>query len=396
MSDESSSSIIKTGRGGDLAFSVIVGASYLTMFGAGLPSLTTGRIALLICLGIVYLLVGIYAYAYAARTGSILHIYSYFLIQIPLSAVIIYISRGPGFNALLMLPLAGHAVVLLPNRQFAWACAAIILAYFLAIRLWTSSFNLLLTNLSTFLAGLIFIVVFTQISVNEEKARAEVERLAIELERANRHLREYAAQVQDLTITQERNRMAREIHDGLGHYLTTIHVQIQAAIAILKTNPNKAIDSLSRAQALCEDALLDIRHSVSTLRASLEEDRPLHERLEALIDEFKITDIQTNFYILGHPRPLKPQLDLTIYRTAQEGLNNIRKHANASKISLTLDYLSEKQVKLTIEDDGAGSDDPQGGFGLLGIKERAHLLNGEVTIRTNPTQGFTLTVELPT
>ncbi len=127
----------------------------------------------------------------------------------------------------------------------------------------------------TFLVGLIFLVGFSQAMKNVERARAE-------LDTANRQLRDYAAQSEELATVRERNRIAREIHDGLGHYLTTIHMQIQAARSILATDQPRADQTLAKAQQLSQEALGDIRRSVAALRVTPLEHQMLPEALAEL------------------------------------------------------------------------------------------------------------------
>jgi signal transduction histidine kinase len=193
--------------------------------------------------------------------------------------------------------------------------------------------------------------------------------------------------------------LAREIHDSLGHYLTVINVQMEAARAVMETDRERALDALGKAQSLAQEGLAEVRRSVTALRASPTESRPLPEAVAALVEECRAAGIPIEFAIHGHPRQLAPQTELTLYRAAQEGLTNVRKHACASCAKLTLDYSDgnseSHSVRLTLQDDGLGASESGGGFGLLGVRERAQLLGGEVSIRTSAGQGFTLEVELP-
>ena len=104
--------VVKTGKGLNLAFAVIVMASYFATF-SSLQQASLVDIALLIVLGITYIAIGIYGFEYCLKTSSLLLRLAYFAIQIPLGGVIVYLTHGAGFNALLLLPLAGHSVVLL-------------------------------------------------------------------------------------------------------------------------------------------------------------------------------------------------------------------------------------------------------------------------------------------
>jgi len=271
----------------------------------------------------------------------------------------------------------------------------ILLVYIGAVDLYSGGLANLWNNLITFLAGLVFVVVFTQLTVEQEKARSEVEHLAHELEAANRQLSEYAVQAEELATTRERNRLAREIHDGVGHYLTTIFMQIQAAEAVLDGDRFRAMDALQNAKNLTQSALADVRRSVAALRSPLEKDSPLTEILAGLVNTCQSPGLQGELKIIGEPRPLKPLVVQTCYRTVQEGLNNVQKHAGANRVTVSLDYTAQDMVLLSIEDDGGGSDDPSGGFGLLGIRERVHLADGEMKTITGLGKGFILCIEVP-
>jgi signal transduction histidine kinase len=265
------------------------------------------------------------------------------------------------------------------------------------LRLWGDEWMGVMRNGLSILAAMIFVAVFTQIAVSEGKARAEVERLASELEESNRKQREYAAQVETLATVQERNRLAREIHDSLGHYLTAINMQIKAAQAVVEQDRTRALDALEKAQSLAQEALADVRRSVATLRAEPELDRPLPEALNSLLEECRSAGIVSEFTIAGECIPLSPQIDLALYRSAQEGLTNVRKHALASRVDLSLKYLPTA-VRLTVQDNGVGSANTEAQvdrFGLFGVRERIQLLGGKVDVQTNPGEGFKLVIEIP-
>jgi signal transduction histidine kinase len=236
--------------------------------------------------------------------------------------------------------------------------------------------------------GIVFVVVFTRVAASEREARRE-------LAEANTRLRERAAQIEDLAITKERNRLAREIHDSLGHYLTVVNVQISAAQTILDHDRTRALDHLTKAQTLTQEGLAEVRHSVAALRASPTESRPLPEALAQLAEQWNAAGLRVKFAVAGTIRPLTPQANLTLYRAAQEALTNVGKHAHATSVDLYLDYQDERLVLLQITDDGLGSTNSEGGFGLLGVRERVQLLSGAVRVRTEAGKGFSLQVSLP-
>jgi len=402
---------LDTGRRGDLLFIGLVVVSYVTAFMGGWASFSLPEVAVLIATGVAYVFIGMYGKQFCLRLNSPLAPTAYFVVQTALGGSIFYWSHGQSW--LILLPLVGQAVEVLPRRWMAVTCAlnlAVVVAIHslyistavsptgsLLYPLFSKAFwTIIVQSAVQYLAAIAFVVLFTQVAVRERDARAEVERLAAELGEANVRLREYAAQAEALATVKERNRLAREIHDGLGHYLTAIHVQIQAGRAVLDRDRATALDALSKAQSLAQEGLSEVRRSVVALRASPLDNRSLPEAVLELADECRAAGIATEFKVRGEFRPLSAQVELALYRAAQEGLTNVRKHADTSRAEVTLDYQSASLVRLTVQDYGLGSGDPNGGFGLLGIRERVKLLDGQVHVDTVPGAGFTLRVEVPT
>jgi signal transduction histidine kinase len=254
-----------------------------------------------------------------------------------------------------------------------------------------------LINLLSMGAALAFTLIFTSIAVRESSARSEIQRLAADLRLAHRRLAEYAAQVEELATMRERNRVAREIHDNLGHYLTVVNVQIEAAKTVMNSQPDKAQDALDKAQNLTQEGLAAVRRSVSALRESPLENQTLAEALAGLATELREAGLVTELTIEGESANRDPKIELALYRAVQEGLTNVRKHARASRVDIWLHYLPE-QTTLTVKDNGVGTDladENHGRFGLIGIQERVQLLDGRMEIQTAPQQGFQFTITLP-
>lgn len=388
-------SIIKTGGGVDLAFAIVVLASYFATF-SGFSESSTLDLVLMIVIGMVYLTLGIYGYGFCARVDQLSLSITYFAIQAILGAWIIYLGKGAGFNAMVLLPLAGHAVVLLPQRLSYVINAVILLAYVAAVYLFSNGdLQTVWNGLPIFLAGLVFIVVFTQMAVGEEKARSEVERLVGELTAANQRLREFVSQVEELTVARERNRLAREIHDGLGHYLTTIHMQIMASRAVLSKDADRADEMLEKAQHLTQEALIDVRKSVGTLRSNPEESMPLRQMIESLSQSAEVQGVDVHIQVVGQGRELSPSVKLTLFRAAQEGINNACKHGHASNIWIVLDFSNPSEVRFSVQDDGVGSEKTDGGFGLIGLQERVSLLGGEFSVQSAKGKGFQFEMVVP-
>lgn len=383
-----------TGGDADLAFAVVVLASYFSTFSI-LQTASTFELLSMIGLGVTYIAVGIYGFAYAIRAERIEIHLAYFALQLVLAGLIVYLGKGNGYNAMVLLPLAGHSVVLLPAPWRMGVNLAIVITYAITLDPFTINWEVVWSGLPIFLAGQIVIVVFTQMAVSEERARAEVEQLVRELEKANQRLSNFALQAEELATTKERYRLAREIHDGLGHYLTTIYMQIQAARAVMKSEPERAQDSLRTAQNMTQEALADVRRSVAALRDITGDGLSLKEEIERLLKGCEGAGVEPALNVIGVPRSLSPQVRLTIFRAVQEGVNNTCKHAHAKCLSVTLDFSSPQFVRALIQDDGIGAEQLEGGFGLLGMRERVHLVKGELSIATSPGNGFRLEVSIP-
>jgi signal transduction histidine kinase len=297
----------------------------------------------------------------------------------------------------LMLPVIAQAVSALPMSGVILICVVAVSLLVVPLGLRSGGWLNALQNGVSYATGVLFVVVFSYIAMRAEESRNEIQRLANELSDANKKLREYAAQAEDLATTQERNRLAREIHDNLGHYFTVINMQLEAARAVFDRDHDRALEAVSKAQSLTREGLTEVRRSISALRASPIENRTLPEAIEGLLAESRAAGLITELKVLGEAHPLSPQADMTLYRVAQEGLTNVRKHALASRVDLVLDYCQPDKVRLTVTDNGTGGNPEKAsaGFGLLGIRERVNLLNGSTRVQAMPGAGFTLEVELP-
>ena len=302
-------------------------------------------------------------------------------------------AEGSSSGLMVMVPVLQSAI-LRPRTR--WVIALLALLGFATANLVFGSFALALEHTFALSFGAIGFSFVGSVIVSEEKARQEADRLVGELDKTNRKLIEYADEIESLSTARERNRLAREIHDNLGHYLTAINMQTQAALAVLDTDRARAIDALHKVQSLTKEGLGEIRRSIAAMQPSSLTDRSLHDALLVLVEESGAAGFPVHFELEAEMRPCSAQIEMALYRTAQEGLTNIRKHAQATQASLRLSYAHDDCVILTLQDDGVGSDKQDDGFGLVGIRERVNLLNGSLRIQTAPNQGFLLEVRIPT
>jgi signal transduction histidine kinase len=333
-------------------------------------------------LGTAYAVVAIVGFEWVRDRGRPFAV-GYLAVQLPLGAAMFATSHMTTGATLLLVVLVMQTVLLLSLRV-----AAVIIAVAPLGHLGMEFSEGVRAGIATFV-GTLFGAVLAELLVREQRARGQ-------LAEAHSQLRSYAVQAEELATTQERNRLARDIHDGLGHHLTVVQMQLQAARAVLRSDAARTETLLAKAQGQAEEALAEVRRSVSALRAP-GTTRPLAEGLEGLVAESSAAGIPTTLEVVGAARSLPAEAEDALYRTAQEGLTNVRKHAEATKASLVLDYRDAAAVTFEVRDDGKGTqpDAAALGFGLLGLKERAARLGGQLAVDTTPGRGLTLRMEVP-
>lgn len=236
--------------------------------------------------------------------------------------------------------------------------------------------------------GIFFVLQLTNKILVERQMRQK-------LANANQQLQQYSQKIEELATVQERNRIAREIHDSLGHALTSLNIQMQTAVKLWDREPVQARSFLSQAQQLGRTAMQEVRKSISTLREDAEEEQSLETKIENLVDDFRKGTglaICTNINRCGS---VSQPVAKTIYRIVQEALTNVFKYAQATEVQIQLKTTLE-WVYLTIQDNGKGFD-PQrksSGFGLRGMQERVAAVNGEFRLKTSLGQGCRIEVQI--
>ncbi|WGX98315.1 sensor histidine kinase [Nocardioides sp. L-11A] len=242
-------------------------------------------------------------------------------------------------------------------------------------------------------------------SIERKEAIVELERVNASLERAlaeNTELQEtVVAQARAAGVQDERQRLAREIHDTIAQALAGVVAQLQAARE--DEDPAAGRRRVDRAAALARDALVEARRSMLDLVPAPLAERPLADAVALLVEDWAAhrpadAPVVADAVVTGEVRPLHAELEATVLRIAQEALSNVAQHAGARRVAVTLSYFDD-EIVLDVRDDGAGFDPgtPSGptSFGLRGMRQRAERLAGFLDVEAEPGGGTAVSVRLP-
>jgi len=212
-----------------------------------------------------------------------------------------------------------------------------------------------------------------------------------ELDRARREA--------EATIVEERARIARELHDVVGHALGVVVLQAEGAGRILDEDPGEVRAALETIASTGRDALVEMRRLVALLRASDDAralaPQPGLARLDALVEQVRAAGLPVDVVVDGEPTPLPPGVDLTAFRIVQEGLTNARKHAGPASATVFLRY-GDDEFEVEVVDSGAGATSADGdGHGLIGMRERVQVYGGELDAGPQASGGYALRARLP-
>ena len=198
---------------------------------------------------------------------------------------------------------------------------------------------------------------------------------------------------------EERNRLAREIHDTIAQGLAGLALKLETVDALMESNAQaeKTREYVQQALALTRQNLDEVRRSVMDLRAAPLEERSLTEAIQALIESVRQTSVMAIEFTESESRRLPVRLETSIYRVVEQALTNIRQHAEARNVTINL-VMSPENVTLSIEDDGCGFDTSEaqdGHYGLVGMNERIKLAGGAMTISSSPGEGTRIEATIP-
>lgn len=316
-------------------------------------------------------------------------------------------------NSILLLVMADLLTYINTNKERTFFMAAMVVLYFLAnydflstkismisfydyVSCYNAMTRSILLSINNTLAALniivfiIYMIFLVQDKINENKRFVKLNE---DLKDLNEQLKEYANIREKMGATRERNRLAREIHDTLGHTLTGLSVGIDACVLTSECDPAATRKQLSVLADTARRGLKDVRRSVDKLRPDALEQYTLKDALDRMIQEFQdITDVSIHF--VCHLSTLTFDFDEeeVIYRIIQEGMTNAVRHGKAKEIFISI-AKEHNTLILIIEDDGIGCDNIKPDFGLHHMQERIELLKG--SIRFYGSNGFVVLAEIP-
>ena len=320
----------------------------------------------------------------------------YLLVQGILALALSFISANIGLTFSLFMALVGESIGVYGITRRGFLAAS----YYLALSLGTYVTRFGIAQVGWWLLGTIplfvFVVLYVEMYSRQINTNERARRLLGEIETANRQLAAYAAQVEDLTIAAERQRMARELHDTLSQGLAGLILQLEAVDAHLQGGrPEKARQIVQHSMESARATLDGARRAIDDLRDGGPVD--LEEALRSQVSHFiESSGISCSLELDLPAGMLDGQCDL-IVRTVAEALSNIARHASATQAYVRLEAQAGS-LALVIGDNGKGFDPaavPVGHYGLVGMRERARLAGGSLDIESNPGRGTTLTVHIP-
>lgn len=326
---------------------------------------------------------------------------AYLLFQGLLAFSIGYLTQLEGLIIGLHLALVGESAgILWPDRR-ALALAVtfyIVLLVLNIITVW--GVDVLLEMGLVLVLLLAFVLVYVILYNRQVQAREDAQALLQELEEAHRQLKEYADQVEELTISQERQRMARELHDTLAQGLAGLILQLEAVDSHLEAgNQARAQAVVQQAMQRARTTLHEARSAIQALRPAALEQGNLVEALGDEVEQFSATaGIQATFEVVGAPPGVAPETSLDILRIVQEALSNTARHAQASHVRVRL-ATGGPGLQVVIKDDGLGFDPAKGlerpgCFGLAGMRERAERIGGTLQVESQAGRGTSIVLSV--
>jgi len=300
-------------------------------------------------------------------------------------------TRSPDLYAFVFAPFVVYYATFIFGNRIRWTVFFIILAtsalvpYFALYPFHAERTppEFIMTAMNIFRVGkVIFFQTMAILWFEDRKNIKSNQRLLEDLKNSNKKITEYANMIADTVAVEERNRLAREIHDSIGHYLTATNIQLAKAQAYFRIDPEISLKAIEDAKMASQEAMDDVRESVRSLRDK--NDFTLKDGLSKLIKRMEKNNIEIIFSYIGNDSGCSYSVKLAIYRVVQEALTNTLKHSGSCSVSVSVNFDRMKAIAI-IKDNGKGFDPdniPDSAFGLSGLKERIELVRGNFEIES--------------
>jgi len=321
----------------------------------------------------------------------------YMLVQGAITAILISITKSSGIAMGLTLALLGEAIGVYGLTKRGFFAGIYYFCISIGFFVWIVGVQDLIWWLVVTVPMIVFVVLYVELYSRQSRANEKAQELLGELERTNQQLTQYAAQVEDLTIASERQRMARELHDTLSQGLAGLILQLEAVDA------NLAGGKTDRSRQIIQQAMESARMTLSDARLAIDDLRQeqltgCSEDLEKKILQFiDTTGIPCDFHCNLSECVTSAVAD-AVLGVVTESLMNITRHANAKHVLVNVD-IQEEILILEIQDDGSGFDPSAvpsvGHYGLIGMQERVNLVNGSIEVVSQPGIGTAIRVRIP-
>jgi signal transduction histidine kinase len=302
------------------------------------------------------------------------------------------------YFAVLFIPLSAQAMFFLPQRTgLAWiSLFTVVMTIGLIYGLgWLESIPFVLL----YGAAYFFVGSYAAVTAKAEAARQESQTLLAELQTAHRQLQVYAAQAEALAVAQERNRLARELHDSVTQTIFSLTLTAKAARLLLERDPTRVAGQLDHLQELAQSALTEMRSLIFQLRPTPVEEiglaSALQQHLAILQSQY---GLNVDLRLEGEPR-LPPEQEARLFRIIQEALNNVVKHAQTDRATVRFKVDNDRLI-VEVKDEGVGFDPTtinldRKTLGLASMRERAEMMGGALKVETQTGAGVCIRLEIP-
>ena len=328
-------------------------------------------------------------------------IYLYFILQLGIITWLVLIPNDPAdqdYFINLVLPLCGQAIWNLNVKIGKYFVVAFSLFCFITMILYYPQSDGISFGL-TYVAGCILVSVLSAATIRSINARQKTQELLEELKIANQKLKDYALQIEGLAVAEERNRLARELHDSVTQIIFSLTLSAQAARILIERDLTRAKSELDNMQELAQSALAEMRTLIQELHPHSITDGGLIPALRQLIAKRQENNgVAIDLRLQGNHR-LPENIEAELYRIVQEALSNVAKHSQADHAIVSLNMEVENRIVLEIEDSGIGFDPKTikslpGHLGLTSMEERVRAIGGILALDSQPGKGTRLKVEI--